>query len=221
MRVLTANLFSDRTDPAAFVEVLISNEVDVACVQELGASLADPIASVLPHGGLFPNEATRGLGIATRHPVEIASVPIPKRPGVSALLDPAHWPGLPRPMEVINWHVMGPHTWPYFPNPNTRRAHLRQLDEWMWQHPQMPRAVLGDYNASPIWPFYRAMRSRLEDAVLLSGDPPPRTWPALGLGGLIRIDHCFVSGLTCTRARRVELPGSDHFGLLVDLKPVE
>ena len=40
----------------------------------------------------------------------------------------------------------------------------------------------------------------------------------LGLAGLIRIDHCFVSGLTALGARVVPLPGSDHLGLFIDVQ---
>jgi endonuclease/exonuclease/phosphatase family metal-dependent hydrolase len=46
------------------------------------------------------------------------------------------------------------------------------------------------------------------------------TWPYmpwLGIKGLLRIDHCFLWKLSAERARILEIPGSDHLGLLVDI----
>ena len=83
-----------------------------------------------------------------------------------------------------------------------------------------PRAIVGDFNATPWWPAYRAIAAHYRDAAGDLPGRPPRTWPnlsAVGLPGLLRIDHCFVSGMRAERSERIPLPGSDHYGLCVDL----
>ena len=220
MRILTANLFSSRADPVALVEILQRASVDVACVQELGVELATAVSSVLPHGWLAPNRQNRGLGIATRLAARTTSLELPKRDAVIALLSPAEWPTLRTPVEIVNWHVMAPHTWPYFPNRNRRSEQLRRMLEHLNSSPDIPRALLGDYNATPTWPLYKTLARRMHDAASLApGGDPGNTWPVIpGLpGGLFRIDHCLVSGLDCAEVESILIPGSDHRGLLVDL----
>ena len=140
-----------------------------------------------------------------------------------ARLSPASWSQLREPIEIVNVHIMGPHTWPYFPRRHTRRGQLAGLLRWLEREPQRPRAVLGDFNSSPIWPLYRSLVARLTDAATVrQGSDRCRTWPhvpALGLAGLIRIDHCFLSNLTARDVQAVPIPGSDHLGLCVDVTP--
>ena len=85
--------------------------------------------------------------------------------------------------------------------------------------------MVGDFNATPIWPVYRAMAAVLEDLALTharaTGRRPRRTWPSwpepLGWFRFLRIDHCFGHGLEVHHCEVVDLPGSDHKGLLLDL----
>jgi endonuclease/exonuclease/phosphatase (EEP) superfamily protein YafD len=225
IRILTANLLGGRADPAALVDRIEELGVDVACVQELGRSVSEALARALPGGRLGPDDISRGLGIACRYPARVETFPLPKRDGWVARLAPESWDQLAEPVEIVNVHILGPHTWPYFPSPHTRAGQLRGLLEFLDRDPHTPRAVLGDFNSSPIWPLYRRMRARLADAVLQAervGGVCAPTWPhvpRLGLSGLIRIDHCFVSGLTAVDARPVAIPGSDHLGLCVDVVP--
>ena len=41
---------------------------------------------------------------------------------------------------------------------------------------------------------------------------------ALGIRGLIRFDHCFLSGLSALKTRVVPVRESDHLGLCVDVE---
>ncbi len=138
-----------------------------------------------------------------------------------ARLSPEDWRQLRAPIEIVNVHVIAPRAWPYFPRRQTRRDQLAQLLSFLGEAPDMPRAILGDFNASPIWPSYRRLASRLTDAakVVAQKESGPRpTWPhlpVLGIRGLIRIDHCFLSGLSAQNARVVPIRGSDHLGLCV------
>ncbi|MGH0030243.1 MAG: endonuclease/exonuclease/phosphatase family protein [Myxococcota bacterium] len=217
LRVLTANLLDDRADADALARTVEERRIDVLCVQELGARLAGAIAEVLPHGRLAPDRVRRGLGIACRREARVESIALPYRDGLAARLRPDAWSQLPETAEIACVHIRGPHTWPYFPAQAVRRGQMRGLLAHLDREPHLPRAVLGDFNASPLWPVYRRMARRLADAAR----PRPRpTWPhlpALGLRGLLRIDHCFVSGLQARLTRVVPLEGSDHLGLYVEL----
>ncbi len=224
VRILTANLWSGGADTDALIEVIERLRVDVACVQELSPRIADALSRVLPEGRMAPGprRRSRGLGIACRYRARVDRFPLDLRDGWAARLSPADWPRLRAPIEIVNVHVMAPHSWPYFPRRCTRRRQLAQLLRFLDQEPEVPRAVLGDFNSSPIWPFYRRFAARFTDAaeaVASDGAPPP-TWPhlpALGIKGLIRIDHCFLSGLNPQSARVVPIRGSDHLGLCVDV----
>jgi endonuclease/exonuclease/phosphatase (EEP) superfamily protein YafD len=221
IRILTANLRDGRADPAALVALIEALDIDVACVQELGARQAEALARVLPEGALGPNAIRRGLGIACRHPAAVERFSLPKRDAWVARLSPESWGQLREPIEIINVHIMGPHTWPYSPRWDTRRGQLAGLLRWIEREPQRPRAMLGDFNSSPIWPLYRSLAARLTDAAAARpGSSRFRTWPhvpALGLTGLIRIDHCFLSNLVARDVQVVPIPGSDHLGLCVDV----
>ncbi len=106
----------------------------------------------------------------------------------------------------------------------SRRGQLQQLLSFLDEQPLLPKAILGDFNSSPIWPVYRRLAARLTDAAAaVAPDSGPRpTWPHfpwLGIRGLIRIDHCFLTtGLSALSARVVPVRGSDHLGLCVDVR---
>ena len=223
LRVLSCNLRSGGARVAALIDSIERLSIDVVCAQELSVRLADAIAEVLPHGNMSHEHIHRGNGIASRNHVAASPITMPKRNGWVARLSPRHWPGLPSAVEIVNVHISGPHLWPYFPRRLRRRAQLDALLAERARKADVPHAVFGDFNASPIWPAYRRMAAAYADGVVESGESGRAitgTWPcipALGISGLIRIDHCFLWRLSAISARTVELPGSDHLGLLVDL----
>ena len=81
-------------------------------MQELGPEQAEAIASLLPHGRLEPRLDYEGIGIALRHPAEVAPLALPRREARIARLAPGTWPGLEAPLEVVNLHVLAPHQLP-------------------------------------------------------------------------------------------------------------
>jgi len=225
IRVLSCNLLSGGARIDALLELVEREAVDLVCAQELSAPLAAALRGVLPYGNLEHDQIVRGNGIASRRPVDVTRIHMPRRDGWAAALSPAHWPTLPAPMEVVNVHISGPHIWPYFPNPVRRRAQVDALLAEGAARQAVPHAILGDFNSTPLWHVYRRMRARYVDAVLATNGGRAAfrgTWPhlpGLRIRGLLRIDHCFLWRLEAVRARTVDLPGSDHLGLLVELLP--
>jgi hypothetical protein len=107
---------------------LINKEgIDIVCAQELSIGLAEALSGELPFGNMSHEQIARGNGIASRYPVEMGRIRMPKRDGWVARLSPQHWQNLPFLIEVVNVHLSGPHLWPYFPNPVRRRAQLEAL----------------------------------------------------------------------------------------------
>ena len=82
--------------------------------------------------------------------------------------------------------------------------------------------LVGDLNATPVWPVYRHLAARLTDAAVAAsrrhGRPTQRTWgPWPGSPRLFRIDHALVHGVAVDDVRVLPLPGGDHCALVVDL----
>jgi len=216
-----------RADPEAFADLVRHSDADVVVAQELSPEQAHALGGVFPHGRFEPARDFTGMGIAVRYPVEFDRLPLACRDARIARLDPAHWPTLTGALEIVNVHIASPGLGPQaLTRSGIRRAQSRGLIEYLDGTPGCSRAVLGDFNATPAWPLYRVVAGRLEDLALTharSRDAKPaRTW-ARWVGGppLLRIDHCFGSGVRVDDFQVVAIPGSDHSGLVVDLSVEE
>ncbi len=224
LRILSANLWNGRADPGALAQLVHDEEVDVACVQELTHAQAEALAQVLPHGRVEPAEDHTGMGIALRRPAKVGWLPLPYRSMRGARLDPKHWNGLSEPVCVWNLHVRAPTQGSPLRSARIRRGQLRGVLKHL-SRPAAPRLVLvGDLNATPVWPVYRRIAAQIPDAALAHarrrGEPAPRTWaPWTGAERLrlLRIDHAFARGVNVLEVRRVHVPKSDHDGLCIDV----
>jgi endonuclease/exonuclease/phosphatase (EEP) superfamily protein YafD len=223
LRIISANLWSGRAEPEAFAEQMQALRADVVCAQELSPEQAEVLSQVLPYGRLEPREDFLGMGIALRAPAAMDRIPLRFRDARVALLDPKDWSGLPEPWEIVNVHLAAPIIWPVHRQPAVRRAQLRGLFDHLDATPARRRAVVGDFNATPVWPAYRRMARRLTDAARAHararGTRPRRTWPHLSRLpqlGLLRIDHCFAQDLAVEDVEVFPIRGSDHHALRVD-----
>ena len=94
-----------------------------------------------------------------------------------------------------------------------------------YKAPGLPaRLVVGDYNATPLWSVYRRMALLFSDGAIQSaqrdGRPLEPTWGPTARGPrMLRIDHAMVRGLEVENFQVVEIPGSDHSGLVFDCSP--
>jgi hypothetical protein len=84
------------------------------------------------------------------------------------------------------------------------------------------RLLVGDFNATPYWPWYRRMASQFTDAAVTvadkAGTSPKPTWgPWPGAPKLLRIDHGFLRGLEVQEFEVFEIEGSDHSALVMDI----
>jgi endonuclease/exonuclease/phosphatase family metal-dependent hydrolase len=225
IRLLTANLWSEGADPSGLADQLVALRVDVACFQELGAQQAAAIARVLPHGKLEPGASRHdhdGMGIAARRPLALSRISLPKRDARRAELDPRDWPELGVKLELINLHIQAPHVFPPWRSLALRRQQVAMLLPHFAAAPETARVVCGDFNATPLWPVYRALASSTPDLVLehaaLRREKPRRTWgPWSGAPRLLRIDHVLGAGVLAANVQVVQVRGSDHSAVVVDL----
>ena len=224
IRVFSGNLWWGQADPDGLVALIRDHAIDVFAAQELGFENAEAIASELPYGCLEPDPTYHGMGIALRHPGKYERIPLHYRDARRAELHPAEWPGLDRAIDLVNVHFQAPHSLRPFPPPWVRWRQIRGLERFFAENPAGARAVVGDCNASPIWPLYRRLARRLRDGALdvarREGRRPEATWgPKPESARLLRIDHAFVAGLEVERFRVLPIPGSDHSGILMECRP--
>ena len=222
LRLFSGNLFNGRADPQALADLIREKQIDVAAVQEMDCHQAEALSLVLPYGQLEPASDFTGMGIALRWPAEIDRVALRHRDARIARLSPKEWPALERPIEVVSVHISAPHSGPCWRQFSRRRSQVNGLLDYFRTSPERSRAVVGDFNATPSWPAYRRMAGVLEDLALTharrSASRPARTWPTWARAGrLLRIDHCFGHAVEVQSLEVIEIPGSDHDGLLIDL----
>lgn len=224
IRVFSGNLWWGKADPDGLIALIREHAIDVFAAQELGFENAEAIASELPHGRLEPDPTYHGMGIALRAPAKCERIPLYFRDARRAVLDPGDWPGLAHPIDLLNVHFQAPHSLRPFPPPWVRWRQLRGLERHLGENPARSRAIVGDYNASPIWPLYRRLAGRFQDGALevarREGRRPEPTWgPKPESRRWLRIDHAFVDGLAVERFRVLAIPGSDHSGILFECRP--
>lgn len=221
-RLVSANLWNGRADPAAFAALVDELAADAVTVQELSPEQAEALAKVLPHGLLEPARDFSGMGIALRRPGLVERVSLPCRDARVTEFWVGEDPATALPIELINVHITAPHMWPPHVAMALRRGQLVGLEAYLDTRPARPRAVAGDFNSTPFWFLYRRMAHRLADAALevahRHGIPPTRTWgPWPGGPRILRLDHVFVHDLVVEDFRVFDVAGSDHSAVVADL----
>lgn len=222
LRVLSSNLWNGKADPDAFAELVVSLAVDVCAVQEMSPDQAEALSAVMPYGELAPATNCTGMGLVSNRPCEISRIPLPTRDAQVARFGPGSWPELRIPLEVIGVHVTAPHVMPPGASILRRRKQARILTDHLAKPAHGARVMVGDFNATPIWPFYQAIAAHLGDAAEMAararGRRPLKTWgPTPKSPRLLRIDHGFVDGIAVEEFQVLPVPGADHSAIILDL----
>lgn len=222
IRVLSANLWNGRADAERFADLMIELEVDVVAVQELGAAQAEALGRRFPHGVLEPADDYNGMGIVARLPLSVRHIAMSYRDARVADLVLRGADDAPVAVELVNVHVEAPHQSPTWRTVSRRRGQWRGLERHLNADPQRPRLVVGDFNSTPLWPFYRRVTTHLRDAALIhaarAGGAVRRTWgPWPGSVRLVRIDHAFVHRLEVLDFQIIDVPNGDHNAVMVDV----
>jgi endonuclease/exonuclease/phosphatase (EEP) superfamily protein YafD len=215
LRVLTSNVeFGWATD--ALITAVRREKPDLVFVEECEygcqAAVTRELGSGYPHRRAVPGDTSVGSVILSRYPLT-PTAGVPGRmgmPGAVADVDGhavrlqlAH-PKPPLPRQVSLW-----------------KRELGRLRDFADEHgDDGPLILAGDFNASQDHAaFRRILDTGLHDAARLAGEHrepswPTRTTPAFGA----QIDHVLLSEeFSAGRARFLDLPGTDHRSLVVDL----
>ncbi|MFD7662038.1 endonuclease/exonuclease/phosphatase family protein [Streptomyces sp. NPDC059788] len=217
LRVLTANLeFGRATD--GLLATLRREGPDLVAVQE-----CDPLrcAAALESAGVraaYPYRLLAGHGDAEGSAV-LSRFPLTADGRVTGEL------AMPRAAVTVRGHRLRfqvAHPMPPLPaSLDTWRTELGRLRALAASRGPEPLIVAGDFNSSQDHAAFRAvLDTGLRDSAGLAGRPRTPTWPARTTPVLgAQIDHVLVSEtLHPGAARFLDLTGTDHRALLVDLE---
>lgn len=208
-RVLTVNLYNGRASSAGLARVLDDVQPDVMAAQELAPETAEVISDRFGHGMVAPAIDHTGMALVANHPLSVRRQPLPHRDALVA----------EGPVTIWCVHLANPIDTP--PPWRERRRQVSALEELVRTSPG-PTLLLGDLNATSIWPAYRRLTRHLEDGVAewaeSNGGRARPTWGYKPwVPAMLRIDHALMRNLKVHDSFTVRVPGSDHRALVVDV----
>lgn len=216
VRVVTANLLNGGAAIGSLRRMLEREQPDLGVFQELAPAQARIVRRYFGYGTLDPRRDFHGMGIAARHPIDVARFPMAHRDGWKGHLYGPDWPQLDRDLEILNVHIQNPLMRPWRETSQNRKGQVNDILDYVAAK-RMARVVLGDMNSSPMWRSYRRLAAQLQDAPVAAGTAR-RTWaPLPRMPRLLRIDHAFVEGVVPVSTHTARVKGSDHSALVVDL----
>jgi endonuclease/exonuclease/phosphatase (EEP) superfamily protein YafD len=227
VRLMQANLGLGGADAGALVHRLRADRVDLLTVAELTPAAAARLAAAgvaesLPFSYLRPASGGGGGGIFSRYPLTDGG----RLPGLlcNNVRATLAVPGAV-PVAVYALHAVPP-----YPSPSRDWAReLDQIGAILAEEP-LPLLVGADFNSTYDHKRYRDVLrggaksgSALLDAAEYLGSGIVATFPAhTWYPALLAIDRVLARGATPVSFHRVDLPGSDHYGVTADvLLPTE
>lgn len=237
LRVATFNLHYALADPqlAAGIAAIRAQRADVVALQELSPPAADAIRRELlgdyPYQSLQPATSYVGLGLISRHPLEV----LPPPPQLAAQLAQVHL--ATQRVTLINASLRAPEIkrrrLPLLRQVrvirgysiSNRSRNLRQLLQAIDQT-RGPLVVAGDLNLSDREADYMQLATRLRDAYRATSWGFGYTFPSrVQLGGLslplplVRIDYIWSGGGVIPAAAQVACDSaSDHCMVIAELR---
>lgn len=215
MRVFTVNLLNGEADPRDLDRALAATNPDVVAAQEIAPNAAVVLEQRFSHGVVKPGTDFRGKALVANFPISVEEVPFTFRPILRGRT--THLDG---DLEFLNVHMANPIDGRRGRLPE-RKGQVRDLLDLIEEPGR--RVVAGDFNSSPAWPAYRVINGRVRDVVAEWGRANqtriPRTWGwRPGWPKMLRIDHVFAEGLHATNVQVIDIAGTDHRAVCVDLE---
>ncbi|MFD4180124.1 endonuclease/exonuclease/phosphatase family protein [Rhodococcus sp. NPDC058514] len=220
LTVMQANIFFGNSDLEGIVDQVRSGQVDVLTVNELTPAAVPQLGAagldeVLPFRYLRPMELGGGTGIWSRYPLAEETEHL----GFVLNMLSARV----QPPEERSFVVVAAHPLPPVPRPQTDTwaSELGKVREILQRLRAGGKPVIvgADFNATYDHAQFRALiGDGYRDAAEQSGAGVLRTYPAdRWWPPLLAIDHVLVSGVSAVSAEAVELPGSDHRGVVAEI----
>jgi endonuclease/exonuclease/phosphatase (EEP) superfamily protein YafD len=222
VRLLHANILYGGADVGTLVDRVRRDGVDVLTISELTDQASDRleaagVTQTLPYSFTRARDGGAGAGIYSRHP----------------LTEPEELSGLPlanlratvRVPRAVPFAVYALHPTPPFPG--TARQWAADLDRLrvILAEDTRPLLVGADFNATHDHERFRALLeagardgSALKDVAEYTGAGIVPTYPAdHWLPAVLAIDRILTRGGTPLSFQRVDIPGSDHHGVMGDV----
>jgi endonuclease/exonuclease/phosphatase (EEP) superfamily protein YafD len=223
VRLMQANIFLGRADPAALVARIREERVDVLTVVELTPSAVQSLAEAgmagqLPYSYVRARNGGGGAGVYSRYPLSGGE----QLPGF-ALDNVRVSMAVPGAAMVSVYAV---HVQPPWPQPvDVWAAELDRLNSSLRQRHGEPVLVGGDFNATYDHRRFRTLldgsdvkdSAGMTDAAEYVGAGMLPTFPARHHLSIIAIDHIMVRDATPTSFGRLPLTGSDHAAVVADI----
>ncbi|WP_246097993.1 endonuclease/exonuclease/phosphatase family protein [Rhodococcus spelaei] len=217
LTVMQANVYFGNSDMEGIVAQVKSRNVDILTVNELTPEAVPRLGEVgldevLPFRYLRPTELGGGTGIWSRHPI---SGQTEHMGFVMNMVSVRVIPPGQRPFVVVAAHPLPP-----VPRAQTgiwarEMVQVKDILQRLYQDAE-PVIVGADFNSTyDNAQFRELLGDGYRDAAEQSGAGALRTYPAdRWWPPVLAIDHVLVAGATATSAGVVDLPGSDHRGVV-------
>ncbi|HEY0976446.1 MAG TPA: endonuclease/exonuclease/phosphatase family protein [Flavobacteriales bacterium] len=213
LRVAQINVLQNNTKYNAVVREALSSHADLISFQEVdptwAAVLDQGLAEELPFRRTVAGTDRYGIALYSKFPfVSAEIVDLHGRPAVRATIQVEDIL-----LQLLCVHTSSPGSYASF---RQRNAQLRRIEQ-MVGDTRGPVLLLGDLNTvswdDAFHTFIR--RSGLREAA----EGPLATWPTAFGRSLIPLDHILVApALGITGLSTLRIPGSDHQGLVADIR---
>ncbi len=216
LRLLTYNVASLRGDPAEIARTVRAANPDVVCLQEVNRVSVDVLGTLSPLLPGYQVVPSREVAILTRLPAQNVRdlyLPVTDRRFVVANFS---WRG--QPFTLLNAHFTTVERGSRQKMERTaedRRVTLGRLLELAGESAG-PFIACGDFNTPTRGAVYAGLKQHFANAFEEAGRGFGYTFPAKF--PLVRIDHVWLRGARALNARVLNVRGSDHRPLLVDLE---
>lgn len=214
MKLLSANLYNGRARSDSLIELIDAVRPDVLVAQEVGLDAAGVIRERFAHGAVEGADDNTGRALVAGAPIRVESLPLALRDGYRGMTELDG-----DPLEIVVVHLANP-----VDGISALRLRRRQVGEIESAIAGLDRClVVGDLNATPMWPAHRRLRRSLVDLVDgwadAAGTSPPRTWgPTPRSPAVLRIDHVLGRGVEVIDHRVHRIDGCDHRAVEVELR---
>ncbi|MDJ0396555.1 endonuclease/exonuclease/phosphatase family protein [Rhodococcus sp. G-MC3] len=218
LKVMQANLLFGEADPAALVDSARDQAVDVLTVQELTVALSGALEEhgleqLLPYQYLIPDvSGGGGAGIYSRYPLSDAY-----ELGGFGPTNLVATVGFTTPFTLVAVHP-GP---AYVTPPEIWTTELGNLQRELVgiAATGAPVVVSGDFNTTYLHKQFREiLAAGYTDAADQLGAGIVPTYPAnKDYPAIVGIDHVLLRNASALSLTRLEIDGSDHYGLVVDV----
>jgi len=235
VRLMSWNSFFRNENVEGFRTALTERQPDILALQEVNSTLVDELTAnwqeIYPYMALYPTGTPAGMGIVSRYPLHIVSLPdFDEETGCNCqvvtieidktaitLINAHPWPpeiefAMPR-----HWsNLLALNTINQDPIFEQLMAKIEQVDG--------PLLVAGDLNTMPFQPNVKRLQSILTDSFVEAGSGLGYTFPADGSAynlpsiPFMRIDYIFHNQAWQAASTHVGvIHGSDHSYVLSDL----